>query len=95
MDPEGNFELPGVDIKGQAPPPHTQVVEIYYPYISQDPSLIAPETALEVPADSEVPTQVSTPAIEGTHISTRFRSQTDTYAPIMTGKRYFYAMTQL
>ena len=89
MGPEGNFELPGVDMEGQDPP--QQVVKIDDPKIPQDPSLIA----LEVPAETDGLTQVLTPATEGPHRSTRVMSQTDTYAPIMTGKRYEYIRTKL
>ena len=89
MDPEGNVDIPGVDMEGQEAP--KQVVEIDDSNTSQDPSLIAPE----VPADPDGPTKISTPATEGSHISTRFISQPDTYTPSMTGKRYGYAMKQL
>ena len=89
MEMEGNVEIPGVDMEGQEPPP--QVVEINDPDIPQDPSIIAPE----VPADIDGPTQFSTPATQGLLIYTRVRSQLDIYAPIMTGKMYEYAMTQL
>ena len=47
MEPEGNFEIPGLDMEGQEDPP--QVVEINYPDIPQYPSLIA----LEFPADPD------------------------------------------
>ena len=76
-------------MEGQDPPP--QVVEIDDPEIPQHPSLAAPE----VLADLDVPIQVSTLAAELPRISTRVRSQPDTYTPSMTGKRYEYAMTQL
>ena len=56
MEPEVNVEIPGVDMEGQDPPP--QVVEINYPNIPQDTSLIAPE----VPDETDGPTQVSEPA---------------------------------
>ena len=56
MDPEGNFDIPGVDMEGQEALP--QVFEINDPNIPQDSSLIVPE----VPADLDGPTQVSTPA---------------------------------
>ena len=68
-----------------------QVVEIDDPEIPQDPSLIAPE----VTAEPDGPIQVSAPATEGPHISTRVRSQLDAYAPSMKGKRCEYTMTQL
>ena len=58
MEPEGNVELPGVDMEGQDALP--KVIDIYDPEIPQDPSLIAPKTALEVPADPDGLTQVST-----------------------------------
>ena len=89
MDPEGNVDIPGVDMEGQEAP--KQVVEIDDSNTSQDPSLIAPE----VPADPDGPTQVSTPSTEGPHRSTSVRSQPDTHTPSMTGKRYEYSMTQL
>ena len=41
MEPEGNAELPGVDMEGQEPPP--QVVEIDDLSIPQDSSLIVPK----------------------------------------------------
>ena len=47
MKPEGNAELPGVDMEGQEPPP--QVVEIDDLSIPQDSSLIAPK----IPADPD------------------------------------------
>ena len=82
MDPEGNAELPGVDMEVQELPP--QVVEIYDPDIPQDPSLIA----LEVPSDTDAPTQVLTMATEGPRRSKTVRSQLDTYTPIRIGKGY-------
>ena len=87
MELEGNVEIPGVDMKGQEAP--TQVVEIDNPDIPQATSIIA----LEVPSDPDGPTQVSTLTTEGPCRSTRVRSQPYTYAPIMTGKKYEYAMT--
>ena len=50
---------------------------------------------MEVPAEPDGPTQVPTTATEGPLRSTRVKSQPDTYAPSMTGKRYEYAMAQL
>ena len=82
MDPKGNVDIPGVDMEGQEPPP--QVVEINDPVIPQDPSLIV----LDVPADPDEPTKVSTLTTEGPHIYTRVIPQPYTYTPIMTGKRY-------
>ena len=67
MEPEGNVEIPIVDMEGQEDP--SQVVEINDTEIPQDPSLIAPE----VPSEPDGPTQVSTPATEGPHRSTRVR----------------------
>ena len=89
MEPEGNVNIPGVDMEEQEDPP--QVVEINGTKIPQDPSLIAPE----VPADPYGPTQVSSLAIEGPRGSTIVRYQPDAYAPSMTGKWYEYDMTQL
>ena len=89
MEPEGNVEIPGVDMERQEAPP--QFVEINDANIPQDLSLNAPE----VPAETDVPTQVSAPDTEGPLISTRVRSQPDAYAPSMTGKFYEYSMTQL
>ena len=43
-------------MEGQDPP--TQVIEINDPDIPQYPIIIAPETALDVPADPEGPTKV-------------------------------------
>ena len=40
MEPEGNVNIPGVDMEGQESPP--QVVNINDPDIPQYPSLIAP-----------------------------------------------------
>ena len=54
-------------MEGKEPPPN--VVEINDTDIPQDPSLIA----LKVPDYPDVPTQVSSPSIEGPHRSTRFR----------------------
>ena len=88
MEPEENFEIPGLDMEGQEAPPH--FVEINYPDIPQDQSLISPE----VPDEIDGPTQVSTPATEGPRRSTIVRSQPDVYAPSMRSKRYEYAMTQ-
>ena len=48
------------DMEGQDPPP--QVVTIDDPVIPQDPSRIAPETAMEVPDEPDGPTQFSKPA---------------------------------
>ena len=56
MEPEGNIELPRVDMEGKEPPP--QVIEIYDYKIPQDPSLIDPE----VPADPYGPINVSSPS---------------------------------
>ena len=42
-----------------------QVIEIVDPGSPQYPSLIALETALEIPTDIEGPTHISTPATEG------------------------------
>ena len=68
MEPDGNVDLSGVDTKGQYDP--LKVVDIDDPDIPQDPSLIVPETALEVPSNPEGTTLVSTPDTEGPHIST-------------------------
>ena len=87
MDPEGNVDPPRVDMEGQQTAP--QIVEIDYPHITQDPSL------LQVPDDLDGPTNFSTQATEGPRISTRVMSQPDTYASSMTGKSYEYTMTQL
>ena len=89
MEPEGNVEFPGVDMEGKEAP--SQVVEINDPNIPQYPSIIVPE----FPSEPDGPTQVSTPATEGPRRSTRVISQPDTYAPSMTGKSYYYAMTQI
>ena len=74
-------------MEGQESPP--QVSDINDPNIPQNPSLIA----LEVPSDSDVPTQVSAPATEVPRRSTIVISQPDAYAPSMTVKSYKYAMT--
>ena len=58
MEPEGNVEIPVVDMEVQEAP--TQVFDINDPDIPQDPSLIAPE----VPAELDGPTQASTPDTE-------------------------------
>ena len=86
IDPEGNFELPVVDMEGQEPPP--QVIEIGDPDIPQDPIIIEPKTALDIPTGPEVSTRISLPATEGPHIYTRVIPQPYTYTPIMTGKMY-------
>ena len=69
--------------KGKIPP---QVVEIDDPDNPHDPNLIAPETEMEVPDETDGTRQVSTLATEWQCISTRVRSQPDTYTPITTGK---------
>ena len=56
MEPKGNVELQVLYMEGQDPP--TQVIEINDPDIPQYPIIIAPETALDVPADPEGPTKV-------------------------------------
>ena len=48
---------------GKIPPP--QLDEIDDPGIKKDLGIIVPEKALEVPAETEGPTQVSTPETEG------------------------------
>ena len=67
-EPEGNVEIPGMDMEGKEPPP--QVIEINDTDIPQYPSLID----LEVPGDTDGTTQVSTLEIDGLHRSTRVRS---------------------
>ena len=89
MEPEGNVEIPVVDMEVQEA--STQFFEINDPDIPQDPSLIAPE----VPTELDGPTQASTPDTEVPHRFTRVRSQPDAYAPGITGKRYEYSMTQI
>ena len=89
MDPEVNVDLPVVDMEGQEVPPN--IVEIDDPDIPQDPNIIAPEYL----DDPDGRTQVSTPAKEGPRRSTIVSSQPEIYAPIMTVKRYEYAMTQI
>ena len=76
-------------MEGQESP--SQIDDIDDHEIPQDPSLIAPE----VPADSDGPTKILTPEKEVPSRSTRVRTQTDTNAPSMIGKRYEYIMTQL
>ena len=56
MEPEGNVDIPGLDTEGQVPLP--QVVDINDPEMSKYPILIA----LEVPADPDGTTQLSTQA---------------------------------
>ena len=72
-----------------------QVVEVNNPDIPPDPHPIESETAteesFEVPDVTEVITSATVEA-PGLRISTRVSYQTSTYAPIMTGKRYAYAM---
>ena len=93
MDPEGNVELPGVYMEGQESLP--QVIKIGDHNIPRDLILFALKKVLDIPAETEGPTYISTPAIEGPCRYIIVRYQSDTYAPRMIGKRYDYAMTQL
>jgi hypothetical protein len=88
------FELPGVDVAGQAP----QTIEIDDLNIPQpNPPLIETVEELTVPQmEQDEPTQVAQlMETTGLQRSTCFKVQPKLYEPTMTGSKHSYAITQL
>ena len=86
-----NIEIPGVDVDIQ----ETQVIGIIDPYITPtEPDPIEPATMHQADAAVE-----PMPAIQQVETelrrSSRFSTQTENYAPSMSGSKYSYTVTHL
>ena len=95
MESEDNVEIPGVDEDDNETPQIFEINEdLDIPEQDPPPIELEPDTAAAI----EIETVVTPDSIEAPDLrrSTRVRSQTkQDYAPIMTGNRHGYALTQL